>query len=76
MKRDAILNDLAAKIINKFLLSQMDPRDAQSRVHRAVHRVDAHSLSMMNWSVERRKYCQLRSTDNGRHTGTRSHLLN
>jgi len=51
--------------INKHQLSQMDPRD--SFVRRAVAEVChvLHGQSRRS-NVDRRKYCQLSSTDNGR----------
>jgi len=50
---------------NEYQLSQMDPRDALSHAHRAVHKGER-SVWQTGWSrranVDSRKHCQLSST--------------
>jgi len=52
---------------DKYQLSQMDPRDALPHTHRAVQELDAQCDTLHGQArqsnVDRRKYCQLSSTD-------------
>jgi len=49
-------------------LSQMGPRDVRSHAHHAVHRCDR--------LIDRRKYCQLSSTDDGHFCRSTAVMLN